>query len=154
MSRRKCMIKKIHQLCLALVLAWGAQAKADELKPPHASVSSAEHAIALPDFSSLVHRRGPSVVNVRVFRTSFDEMASMAEQRQQQPHQPRRETGIGSGFVISPNGVILTNRHVVTGAEKITVRFADKRELLARVVGVDTLTDVAVLKVGAKDLPT
>ena len=148
------MIPKIHLLCSVLVLAWGAHAKADELKPPHAYASTAEHAFALPDFSSLVHRQGPCVVNVRVFRTNSDEMADTGEQHQQQPHQPFRETGIGSGFVIAPNGVILTNRHVVKGAEKITVRFADKRELPARVLGIDALTDVAVLKVEAKNLAT
>ena len=148
------MNKKIHLLCSAFALAWGAQAKADELMPPQAYASPAQQAIALPDFSSLVHRQGPSVVNVRVFRTRPDEMPESGEQRQQQLRQPPRETGIGSGFVITPNGVILTNRHVVTGAEKIMVRFADKRELPARVLGVDTLTDVAVLKVEANNLPT
>jgi serine protease Do len=147
------MVKKIHLLCMALAVAQGAQAKADGVMPSHAYISSDQHAIALPDFSSLVYRQGPSVVNVRVFRTKSDEMTDTGEPHQPPPHQPPRETGIGSGFVIAPNGVILTNRHVVTGAEKITVRFADKRELPARVVGVDMLTDVAVLKVEAKNLP-
>jgi serine protease Do len=148
------MMKKIHLLCLVLVLTWGDQAKADGLAPPQAYISSPQHAIPLPDFSSLVRRQGPCVVNVRVFRTKSDEMADTGEQHQQQPPQPPRETGIGSGFVIAPTGVILTNRHVVKGAKKITVRFSDKRELAARVVGVDRLTDVAVLQVEAKDLPT
>jgi serine protease Do len=148
------MVKKIHLLCVVLALALGAQAKADGLVPPQAYISSAQHAIPLPDFSSLVRRQGPCVVNVRVFRTKSDEMADTGEQHQQPPPQPPRETGIGSGFVIAPTGVILTNRHVVKGAEKITVRFSDKRELPARVVGVDRLTDVAVLQVEAKDLPT
>lgn len=148
------MMKTIHLLCLVPAVAWGSQACADELMPAQVHVSSAQHAIPLADFSSLVHRQGACVVNVRVFRTKPDEMADTGEQHQPQPRQPPRETGIGSGFVIAPNGVILTNRHVVKGAEKITVRFADKRELPARVVGVDRLTDVAVLKVEAKDLPT
>src|SRR5678815_1007158 len=65
---------------------------------------------------------------------------------------PAIERGSGSGFIVSTDGYILTNNHVVEGAEKVTVRLVDRREFEAKVVGTDPLTDVAVLKVPAKGL--
>ena len=67
--------------------------------------------------------------------------------------QPEIEQGSGSGFVISADGYILTNNHVVEGAEQVTVRLLDRREFKAKVIGTDPNTDVAVLKIDAKDLP-
>ncbi len=71
------------------------------------------------------------------------------------PRQPReyREKGLGSGFIISHNGYILTNNHVVRGADKIVVRLYDKREFKAKIVGTDPNTDIALLKIDADDLP-
>ena len=66
---------------------------------------------------------------------------------------PSRPLGLGSGFVISPDGIIVTNAHVVENADEITVRFIDKRELKAKVIGVDKRSDVAVIKVEATGLP-
>ena len=116
---------------------------------------SAEVAVrqGLPDFSELVRRQGPAVVNVRVFRSKAGESAEPGSERNLNSLQPRREAGLGSGFIVDANGVILTNGHVVANAEKIRVRFWDKRELPATIVGVDPLTDVAVLKVAADNLP-
>lgn len=151
------MIKnaQIYGLSLALSLAWGPHAASEGLTPPIAEATPIQQACQLPDFSSLVRRQGATVVNVRVFRAKTDESAETVEApTKKRPLQPPRESGLGSGFVVSPNGVILTNRHVVAGAEKIFVRFIDKRELPARVVGVDPLTDVAVLKIEAQNLPT
>lgn len=149
------MIRKrqIVGVALALALVWGVPAFAVEPAAPVADVAPAAQTVTLPDFSSLVRRQGPTVVNVRVFRAKTDDPAE-AGRAKKQPLLPPRESGLGSGFVVAPNGIILTNRHVVAGAEKITVRFADKRELPARVLGVDSLTDVAVLKVDALHLPT
>ena len=81
------------------------------------------------------NRRGP--------RNAPDEKA---------PRGPLRPFGLGSGFVVSADGFIVTNAHVVENAEEITVRFNDKRELPAKVIGADTRSDVAVIKVDAKDL--
>ncbi len=105
--------------------------------------------VVLPDFAALVRNQGPVVVNIHVFR------AAPADKPQASATATvPRESGVGSGFVVAPNGIILTNRHVVLDADKISVRFADKRELPARVLGVDPLTDVAVLKVEADHLAT
>lgn len=72
--------------------------------------------------------------------------------RQQQPDVPMR--GEGSGFIVSSDGVILTNAHVVHGAKEVTVKLTDRREFNAKVLGADPKTDVAVLKIDAKGLPT
>ena len=73
---------------------------------------------------------------------------------QQMPQQPQFEHGVGSGIIISPDGYIVTNNHVVDGAVQIKVTLNDRRVLSAKVVGVDKLTDLAVLKVNASNLPT
>jgi serine protease Do len=62
--------------------------------------------------------------------------------------------GIGSGFIVRSDGVILTNAHVVDGAKEVNVKLTDKREFKAKVLGVDNFSDIAVIKIGAKDLPT
>jgi serine protease Do len=72
----------------------------------------------------------------------------------QQPQQQTPVHALGSGFIVSPNGVILTNAHVVHGASQVTVTLADHREFKAKVLGQDATTDVAVIKIDAKDLPT
>jgi serine protease Do len=106
---------------------------------------------APPSFAEVVARVNPAVVHVDVI-----------EDARENPHEgildappldlPRR--GEGSGFVIDPEGYILTNHHLVPGPGRIRVRLADKRELPARRVGSDPNTDLALLKVEAKGLPT
>lgn len=103
----------------------------------------------LPDFSSLVRAQGATVVNIRVYRAPRPEGG---EARGRRPGEPTQEFGQGSGFVVASDGIILTNRHVIADAEKIRVRFSDRREMPARILGVDALTDVAVLKVEASGL--
>ena len=70
------------------------------------------------------------------------------------PKGPLRPFGLGSGFIVSPDGFVVTNAHVVENAEEITVRLTDKREFKAKVIGVDTRSDVAVVKIDATGLPT
>ena len=69
------------------------------------------------------------------------------------PHGNLRMRALGSGFIVSPDGIILTNAHVVRNAQRVTVKLADRREFRAKVLGTDNATDIAVLKIDAKDLP-
>lgn len=121
--------------------------------------------ITLPNFASIAASQGAAVVNISVTGTvktagipGMDPNDPMFELfRRFQPNLPQTETpmsGLGSGFIVKPDGVILTNAHVVDKADVVTVRLSDKREYQAKVIGVDALTDVAVLKIDAKDLPT
>ncbi|WP_374509857.1 DegQ family serine endoprotease [Niveibacterium sp.] len=145
---------------------------------PVAAASSTATATAragLPDFSALVEQVGPAVVNIAVssVRASGGETAGenpfaddpfydflrrfgvpVPGQGGQQGGQPRVQQGVGSGFIVSSDGHVLTNAHVVDGATEVTVRLTDKREFKAKVVGVDKRTDVALLKIDAKNLPT
>ena len=119
----------------------------------------------LPDFAGLVERYGPAVVNVEVvgqreatnFHGSPNDPFSEFFRRFGQP-MPRGNQppvrGAGSGFIVSADGYVLTNAHVVAQADEVTVKTTDRREYAAKVVGVDEQTDVAVLKIDAKSLPT
>ena len=131
--------------------------------------------IAAPDFSTITARNGPAVVNISVTgitkTASADGAAGIPgmdpndpfyEFFQQfrgpnMPKAPQREVptrGQGSGFIISPDGTILTNAHVVKDAKEVTVKLTDRREFRAKVLGSDPKTDIAVLKIDAKNLPT
>ncbi len=119
----------------------------------------------LPDFSTLVERASPAVVNVEVVQTQNTSGPDADDQLQDffrrfgipqpefrgAPQQPLR--GAGSGFIVTNDGYILTNAHVVADADRVTVRLKDRREFQAKVVGADQRTDVAVIKIDAKDLP-
>jgi len=124
---------------------------------------------ALPDFASLAQAYGPAVVNVSVTHAQkadvekpqtrgFGEDDPFYEffRRFQIPMPeggvPRQ--GVGSGFIVSEDGYILTNAHVVRDAGEVTVKLTDKREFKAKVIGTDPQTDIAVLKIEASDLPT
>ena len=134
----------------------------------------------LPDFTDLVEQVGPSVVNIRTlektaargeqnnapddemqefFRRFFGvPMPSPNAPRQQRPNrsqQPEEEQprGVGSGFILSSDGFVMTNAHVVDGADQVIVTLPDKREFKARIVGADKRTDVAVVKIEATGLP-
>lgn len=122
----------------------------------------------LPDFTELVERQAPAVVNIsttQIQRSNrqglpFEEGDPMFELFRrmvpQLPNAPRdsESKSLGSGFVISADGFILTNAHVVEGADDINVRLNDKREFRARIVGADKRTDVALIKIDAANLPT
>jgi serine protease Do len=128
-----------------------------------AALTSLDHAM-----EAVASRVTPAVVNVAVSSKGSSEYATSEGQMQglppglqqffgpmlQQPAQPQIQHGVGSGIIISPDGYIVTNNHVVDGATQIKVTLNDRRILSAKVVGVDKLTDLAVLKVNATDLPT
>lgn len=123
----------------------------------------------LPDFVQLVEKYGKGVVNISTVREArvvegadpfgFDERHAEIFRRFGFPFPfggPRQEPerrGTGSGFIISANGLILTNHHVVDGADEIKVRLTDNREFTGKVLGSDAKTDIAVVKIDAKDLP-
>ncbi|TAJ76522.1 MAG: DegQ family serine endoprotease [Gallionellaceae bacterium] len=121
----------------------------------------------LPDFTDLVEKQGTAVVNVsttQIIRNTqaFPGMPNLPEGdpfyeffRRFSPQMPREQESqsLGSGFIISADGYILTNAHVVDSADKITVRLTDKREFKAKVIGADKRTDVALLKIEASNLP-
>jgi serine protease Do len=119
----------------------------------------------LPDFTRVVADEGPAVVNVSTLRVERRQQAALPDglegdpfaeffRRFSPPQSREREAGsLGSGFIISVDGYVLTNAHVVANAEKITVTLTDKREFSARVIGADERTDIALLKINATGLP-
>lgn len=126
---------------------------------------------ALPDFASLVDQYGPAVVNITVV-AERREVADTFDLPGLSPNDPLHEffrrfrrpmprggesppsRGEGSGFIVSADGYILTNAHVVDTAAEVTVKTIDRREYTAKVIGSDPATDVAVLKIDADNLPT
>jgi serine protease Do len=138
---------------------------------------------ALPDFADLADRTGPAVVNIRtteriklnqggVPRSEDEEMQEFFRRffgvpmPRPQPERPPRNRGqgqtpqqeevprgVGSGFIISPDGFVLTNAHVVEGADDVYVTLTDKREYKAKLIGVDKRTDVAIVKIEGNNLP-
>jgi serine protease Do len=123
---------------------------------------------ALPDFSALVEQNGPAVVNI----STTARVRTQAQQFQLDPDDPFFEffrhfqgpnqtppgeqlrRGVGSGFIVSADGYILTNAHVVDDAAEVTVKLTDQREFKAKVLGVDKRTDVALVKIDARNLPS
>src|SRR6218665_3975482 len=138
------------------------------------AVSVHAQARELPDFTELVERVGPAVVNIRTserMRAAAGGSAEIDEQMQEFLRRfgipvpnPRRgaprgddelpqRRGLGSGFILSADGYVMTNAHVVQGADEIFVTLTDKRELKARLIGADPRSDVAVVKIEAAGLP-
>jgi len=117
----------------------------------------------LPDFTELVEKQGPAVVNVSTTSAARSGPQSPVPEddpfydffRRFGPPQPRdyEARSLGSGFIISADGYILTNAHVVEAAEDINVKLNDKREFKAKIIGSDKRTDVAVIKIEASGLP-
>ncbi|MBK9114516.1 MAG: DegQ family serine endoprotease [Betaproteobacteria bacterium] len=139
------------------------------LNLPLAPAASAQGRAGLPDFTDLYERNGPAVVSIDVTQKSR-RARGMPELSEDDPFYeffrrfgqvpprrgPEREPepqAVGSGFVIGSDGHVLTNAHVVDGADEVTVRMSDKREFKAKVLGTDKRTDIALLKIEAKDLP-
>ncbi|WP_049723762.1 Do family serine endopeptidase [Gilvimarinus polysaccharolyticus] len=120
-------------------------------------------AAMLPDFTDLIEKSAPAVVKITTSKTvssgnpSIGQLQDLPEAYRHLFPQPnpreRQSQSMGSGFIISADGYILTNNHVVDAADEINVRLFDQRELVAEVIGVDPLSDLALLKIDAKDLP-
>ena len=114
---------------------------------------------ALPDFTTLVEKTGAAVVNITATTNAKESNNSSSEYGNQLeryfgiPQQPQDREAGGSGFIISDDGYVLTNRHVIYGADEITVKLIDKSEYKAELIGEDEASDIALLKVDAKNLP-
>ncbi|MFA6062205.1 MAG: DegQ family serine endoprotease [Gallionella sp.] len=125
-------------------------------------VAAIVNAAGLPDFTELVQKQGASVVNISTTQSirSQPGFPGMLEGdpfyeffRRFAPPRAQESQSLGSGFIISADGYIMTNAHVVDAADKVTVRLTDKREYSAKVIGADKRTDVALLKIEAENLP-
>jgi serine protease Do len=145
------------------------------LAPAHAAPASA--VAGLPDFTDLIDRVGPAVVNIRTTERIKQRENQMGDDEMQEffrrffggqmPQIPRGQgprgrrapgeevqRGVGSGFITSGDGYVLTNAHVVDGADEVYVTLTDKREFKAKVLGADARTDVALLKIDGGKLPS
>jgi serine protease Do len=163
---------------LAIVAAFAAGSVATQYvgQPAHAAATApqatarAGTSAALPDFATIAQTYGPAVVNITVAgtrKTGFPGMQGMpgGENSPLAPFfrnmpgfgNPRGEVpmqGQGSGFIVASDGIVLTNAHVVDGASEVTVKLTDRREFRAKVLGTDPTTDIAVLRIDAKNLPS
>ena len=139
----------------------------------HSAAQTGTYAAGLPDMATLAEKTGPAVVNIRAVQT-VHRAASPTSEAERQLHEylfrffgvpipragqnraqpaPEVRRGMGSGFLISADGFILTNAHVIDGADEVFVRLMDRREFSARIVGLDRRTDVALLQVAGEKLP-
>lgn len=177
------MKRSLIATACAVVVAGVAAASADALSLPSwlktdkpAAAAPAEHAAPLPpvapgsvpNYRAIVQTYGPAVVGVTVSgmheATDRDDGPSIEDDPffrffrgvpglRMPPRGAVPFRGQGSGFIVSADGLVLTNAHVVRDAKQVTVKLADRREFSAKVLGSDTATDIAVLKVDAKNLP-
>lgn len=116
----------------------------------------------LPDFTGLVDESAPAIVNISGSSTQqekpqrqwFEWFRDFDGEPEKSPHNKRPHTSLGSGFILSRDGEILTNNHVVDGAQEILVTLADHRQFKAQVLGRDVASDLALLKIEAGALPT
>ena len=170
--------KKLRSLGIAAAVAAGAVAL---VPATPAWAQPAAQARGLPDFTDLVEQVGPAVVNIRTVERSRGNSAiagPMDEEMQEffrrffgqpipgvprqaprpgpnrpQPEERPQPRGVGSGFILTTDGFVMTNAHVVEGAEEVLVTLPDSREFKAKIVGFDKRTDVAVVKIDATGLP-
>ncbi|MDE0480752.1 MAG: Do family serine endopeptidase [Gammaproteobacteria bacterium] len=118
-------------------------------------------AAELPNFADLVERSAPAIVEISTSRANqqgnlFDEFDDLFRRQipdGRQPEEPFQPRTVGSGFIVSDDGYVITNNHVVYGADEIRVHLNDRRVLVADVVGLDEPSDLALLKLEAADLP-
>jgi serine protease Do len=134
-----------------------------------APVAAAQNrAVGLPDFTELYEKQSPAVVSIDVTqklkRHPFPELSEDDPfyeffrrfgqiPRRGAPGRDLEQQSVGSGFIISADGYVVTNAHVVDGADEVRVTLSDKRDFVAKVIGADRKTDVALIKIEARDLP-
>ena len=163
--------KKLHALALTLALAVTTVVSVLPAAPALAQTRT------LPDFTDLVEQVGPSVVNIRTIEKvaarnstggTDEEMLEFFKRfglpmpnvprqaprpNRPQPQEEEQPRGVGSGFILSSDGLIMTNAHVVEGADEVIVTLTDKREFKAKLIGADKRSDVALVKIDAAGLP-
>jgi serine protease Do len=162
-------VRVVSVAALAAAAVLGASVAVTQL-PQHANAQAVTQSAAvqtLPDFAAIVERNKAAVVNItssaRAKPGAQAEVPDLPEEFKNgpfgeffrrfqipQPNVPRQ--GIGSGFIVDANGTILTNAHVVEGADEVRVRLYDRREFKGKVVGADKPSDIAVVKIDARDL--
>ena len=164
---------KLKKLTMAVALATSGAVLAVGALPPARATDATPPVrveMTVPDFSALVQQNAAAVVNITVTGKNApavawggmpdmdDENNPFGEFFKRFPMPPGGKgmpvQGLGSGFIIASDGYLITNHHVVDGAEKITVKLSDKREFPARVIGSDPQSDIALLKIDATGLPT
>jgi serine protease Do len=164
--------KKLHSCVLVGALAMTASVAVLPMTSAVAQVRT------LPDFTDLVEQVGPSVVNIRTlekvsaragaggasdedllefFRKFGLPIPNMPRQpprqKSPQPQDEEQPRGVGSGFILSADGLVMTNAHVVDGADEVLVTLTDKREFKAKIIGTDKRSDIALVKIDATGLP-
>lgn len=173
--------KKLSAVLVAMAGAFLISGAANAATPAaSAPAVVAPTVAALPDFAALVEKTGNAVVNIRTTeRARISQGGDITQDEEMQeffrrffgvpipPTQPsprRKQTpapeaeeevprGVGSGFIISPDGYVMTNAHVVDGADEVYVTLTDKREFKAKIIGADKRTDVAIVKIDGSNLP-
>src|SRR6266571_1319493 len=167
MSKKKFVLMLV--VCAAVALGYEG-GRLGPISSSQAQTAPAQiPASTLPDFSALVEQNGPAVVNIST-TTAPVRVQMQVPQIPGEPGDPIQEffrrfqipmpqgdairKGVGSGFIVSADGYILTNAHVVDDASEVTVKLTDKNEFKAKVIGVDRRTDVALVKIDSKNLPT
>ena len=163
----KLLKPAVLTIACAAALTAGSFGNVSVFPEAHAQTSQLS---SLPDFTKLVEDNGKAVVSISTVRKAKrvgpqngmpDEQLEMLRRFGfpfpfgdfNGPGMTPERRGQGSGFIIDPNGIILTNNHVVDGADEVTVHLTDKREFKAKVLGTDPKTDIAVIKIEGKDLP-
>ena len=162
--------KSLHSLAVALALTLTAAVTTVLPSPGLAQTRT------LPDFTDLVEQVGPSVVNIRTLEKVSARAGSGGDEEmleffkrfglpmpnaprqaprpnRPQPQEEEQPRGVGSGFILSSDGLIMTNAHVIEGADEVIVTLTDKREFKAKLIGADKRSDVALVKIEASGLP-
>ncbi|MCD6041077.1 MAG: putative serine protease, MucD [Burkholderiales bacterium] len=163
----RAKVVSVAVLAAAIVGTSVAVSQIPAVTSTHAAAPAAAQVQTLPDFAAIAEANKGAVVNItasastkptaapslpeELENTPFGEFFRRFQEDPQRPQPPRQ--GVGSGFIVEPDGVILTNAHVIAGADEVQVRLSDRREFKGKVIGTDKATDIAVIKIDARGLP-